>query len=284
MKVPALILVFANVLHFGLAFSPVVLLSKRVPTSVKVKRDQEVVDEKNIAPPTTTQRNEDGTWIEESVNNSPEGVGRRNLLINVATAGLLATTGVASWELYKMEVYTPSGFVRLPTTQFIAALGDPSATSGTSALDWGLWRADPGPRGVFLSKYQTDLAQRDNVAPMGWKFDSNDWWIEEHGIIMESPSFPVSPGRYLVTGGREVTTGLTINSDGSWKLDDNAVLGDVTHLPCRSARYQPTSEQASSPVNANPRDFPVKPGAIMPSIPGTQKQDYAVLFLIGKAA
>lgn len=99
---------------------------------------------------------------------------------------------------------------------------------------------------------------------------------------MESPSFPVRPGRYLVTGGRSVTTGLTISEDGSWKLDEGT-LYDVTHLPCRSARYNPIVPEGS-PTAARLDAFPVKPGAEMPPINGTTKQDYAVVFVIGKAA
>lgn len=100
---------------------------------------------------------------------------------------------------------------------------------------------------------------------------------------MESPTFPLPAGRYLVTGGRAVTTGLTVDEKGSWKLDEGS-LYDVTHLPCRAARYNPSSsEEGGSPAAARLSDFPVKPGAIMPSIPGTNKQDYAVLFIIGKA-
>jgi hypothetical protein len=57
-------------------------------------------------------------------------------------------------------------------------------------------------------------------------------------------------------------------------------LYDVTHLPCRAARYY-----GSAPRAANPRDFPVTPGAKMPAVPGvTSQQDYAVLFLVGRAA
>lgn len=207
--------------------------------------------------------------------------GRRNLLINTIAGGLLAASGVASWELYKTEVYTPTGFTRLPVTQFLAALGDPAASEGTGAKQWGLWREDPGPRGVWLRDYESQLKQKDNVAPRGWKFDPNDFWVEEHGLIMESPKFPIQPGRYLVTGARQVTTGLTIKDDGSWKLDEGT-LYDVTHLPCRSARYNPVTE-SGGPLAARLSDFPVRPGAEMPSIPGTKKQDYAVLFVIGKA-
>ena len=51
-------------------------------------------------------------------------------------------------------------------------------------------------------------------------------------------------------------------------------LYDVTHLPCRAARYR-----GGSPANANRADFPVTPGAPMPEIKGSTKQDYAVVFV-----
>lgn len=226
---------------------------------------------------------------------------RRELAINLVAGGLLVACGVASAQLFLTNVYTPSGFRRLPSTQFIAALGDPQASYGqfdpnpNSSTAWGLWRNDPGPRGVWLrdydpvfgldpSKQPMPSSNSDSlgpVAPAGWTFDKNDWWMEEHGIIMEQPNFPISPGRYLVTGGRSVTTGLTIDSNGNWRLD-RGCLYDVTHLPCRSARYRPTSSNGS-PKAADLRDFPVRPGAEMPNIPDCSKQDYAVLFLVGVA-
>jgi hypothetical protein len=154
-------------------------------------------------------------------------------------------------------------FKRIPT-QFIAALGDPAATSGGGAQAWGLWPVDPGPRGVRLNRY----------------------WLEENGLIMEQPEFPLAPGQYLVTGDREVTTVLTIhaageNGDSRWALADGATLYDVTHLGCRSARYTPaTGDGSCAPVNA-PRDaFRVAPGAAMPPVEGCKKQDYAVLIVI----
>ncbi|EEC47790.1 predicted protein [Phaeodactylum tricornutum CCAP 1055/1] len=205
---------------------------------------------------------------------------RRNLIINAVGAGLLLSSGVASAQLYVSQVYTPGGFQRLPSMQFVAALGDPNAREGMGADQWGIWRDDPGPRGVWLRNFDK-LEQADYVAPVGWKFDTADWWLEEHGIIMEAPQFPVPAGRYLVTGGRMVTTGLTIGADGSWKLDEGK-LYDVTHLPCRSARYRP-NDGGGSPYTAKGSDFPVIPGAEMPKVPGCDKQDYAVLFLVGKA-
>src|SRR5215210_3397914 len=95
------------------------------------------------------------------------------------------------------------------TTQFIAALGEPGATSGSGAQSWGLWALDPGPRGVELDSYKR-LKDAGGVAPARWKFDGTDWWLEEHGLIMEQPTFPLPPGKYSVTGNRGVTAVLTI--------------------------------------------------------------------------
>ena len=69
---------------------------------------------------------------------------------------------------------------------------------------------------------------------------------------------------------------MTIDESGGWKLE-KGTLYDVTHLPCRAARYR-----GGSPANANLKDFPVTPGAVMPSIDGCSgKQDYAVVFVVG---
>src|SRR5690606_22943535 len=83
-------------------------------------------------------------------------------------------------------------FMRVPT-QFIAALGDDDATSGNNAHTWGIWRLDPGPRGVELNRY--DRLKASGVAPAGWNFDGNEWWLEEHGLIMEPPEFPLPAGK-----------------------------------------------------------------------------------------
>ena len=173
--------------------------------------------------------------------------------------------------------------------QYIAALGDPKANSGTFAESWGLWRLDPGPRGVPLSSYER-LKTVGGVAPAQWKFDSSDWWVEEHGLLMEKPTFPLAPGKYLVTGDREATAVLTIhpkdrNGNQRWELSDRATLHDVTHLACRAARYTPpaTGSNSCSPANARTTGFPVTPGAAMPAVDGCNKQDYAVLIVIGVA-
>ncbi|MGI9499267.1 MAG: hypothetical protein ACR2P3_04470 [Geminicoccaceae bacterium] len=173
-------------------------------------------------------------------------------------------------------------------TQFIAALGDRDATSGSNAQAWGLWRHDPGPRGVWLDNYE-QLKAAGGVAPAKWQFDSTDWWLEENGLIMEKPDFPVPPGSYIVTGDREIAALLTIHpadKDGAqrWELANGAKLHDVTHLPCRSARYTPaTADGSCSPAKAPRSAFRVTPGAPMPPVEGCDKLDYAVLFVIGIA-
>ena len=173
--------------------------------------------------------------------------------------------------------------------QYIAVLADPGAVAGSGAEAWGLWRLDPGPRGVRLNRYE-HLRAAGDVAPAGWKFDSADWWLEENGLIMEAPEFPVSPGKYLVTGDRAATAVLTIHpkdTDGAqrWELSDGATIHDVTHLACRSARYTPAAGNAAcSPAKAKTTAFRVAPGAEMPAVEGCSKRDYAVLIVIGLAA
>jgi hypothetical protein len=101
-------------------------------------------------------------------------------------------------------------------------------------------------------------------------------------LIMEQPTFPLSPGKYVVTGARDVTAVLTIhhadrNGDRRWELDKGATLHDVTHLACRSARYTSAAVGGScSPANAQKTAFPVMPGGAMPPVEGCTKQDYAV--------
>ena len=195
-------------------------------------------------------------------------------------AGLQQPVHASGVDLSKFKV--------LLEPQFIAALGDPGATSGNDAQAWGLWSQDPGPRGCKLDRYPQLKA--DGVAPAQWKFDAADWWLEEHGLIMEKPSFPLAPGKYLVSGDRQVTTVLTIqpkDKDGKqhWELSGGATLFDVTHLGCRSARYTPASANSScSPANAQSKNFPVNPGAAMPAVNGCHKQDYAVLIIVGLPA
>lgn len=201
----------------------------------------------------------------------------------------LATVLLATIAVVAQTVYAAGGgqtkFTRI-STQYIAALGNPGATSGSGAQLWGLWPLDPGPRGVKLNRYQS-LKNSGGIAPARWKFDETDWWLEEHGLIMEQPTVPLSPGKYLVTGARKVTAVLTIHpadshGDRRWELDQGATLYDVTHLACRSARYTPATVGGScSPAHAKQTAFPVVPGGAMPSVEGCTKQDYAVLIVIG---
>jgi hypothetical protein len=207
-----------------------------------------------------------------------QGLSRRSFIGHgVAAAGAVALPA-AAWAAIDF-----SGFKRVPT-QYIAALGAKDSTSGNDAETWGLWRQDPGPRGVRLAYYDR---LTNGIAPAGWKHDKNAWWLEEHGLLMESPDFPIPAGQYVVTGGREVTSVLTVHpasADGRqrWELADGATLYDVTHLRCRSALYTPAKAGGTcSPTAARESDFPVSPGAAMPPVPGCAKQDYEVLIVIG---
>ena len=252
------------------------------------------------------------TWLPpptrvESAIEGAYGAGRRaatNVLIAAAITNALPNLRntrrvfTASRSAVAAEEPPPT-FRRLGQIQFIAALGDPEATSGTGADTWGLWREDPGPQGVRLSSYASKLEATNGKAPAGWQFDSKAWWLEEHGLIMpgtdplpltklsrEGGAVSVSQPfkRYIVTGDREVTSVLTVHQDGRWALSKGK-LYDVTHLPCRSALYTPAlAGGGCTPANARPQDFPVRPGAPMPAVAGCAKQDYAVLFVIGVEA
>jgi len=205
-------------------------------------------------------------------------------------------------DLFKAAMYVYYAFLayillRLPLFGYIAALGDPKASSGDGAEQWGIWRQDPGPRGVRLNRFN-ELKAHGSVASRGteeraffpwqgdWKLDDADWWLEEHGLIMPEPEYPLPPGKYIVSGNREVTSTLTVHprdpaGSQRWELSGGATLHDVTHLPCRSARYRPAQGgEGCSPASASSSDFPVRPGAPMPPVSGCQKQDYAVLFVL----
>ena len=206
-----------------------------------------------------------------------------NLLL-LAMGSLVLAIGVQPVQASGVDF---SKFRRIEP-QFIAALGDPKATSGSGAQSWGFWDKDPGPRACKLDHYPQLKAT--GVAPAQWKFDASEWWLEEHGLIMEKPSFPLPPGQYLVTGDRNVTTVLTIqpkdkNGNQRWELADGATLYDVTHLGCRSARYTPaTANNSCSPADARTTGYPILPGATMPDVKGCRKQDYAVLIVVGLPA
>jgi len=199
---------------------------------------------------------------------------------------LLAMVVMISVSVRSAGAESQARFKRIPL-QYIVALGDPGANSGNDAASWGLWHQDPGPRGCRLENYGQLKAA--GVAPAQWPFDGKDWWLEEHGLIMEKPVFPLPPGKYVVTGGREVTSVLTVDpadKSGSqhWQLDQGVKLYDVTHLPCHAARYTPAANDTPcSPDTVEKAAFPVAPGISMPSVKGCSKKDYAVLFVTGVA-
>ena len=171
-------------------------------------------------------------------------------------------------------------------TQYIAALGDPAATSGNDAATWALWAIDPGPRGVQIDDYRA-LIKNGGTAPAGWKYNAAAWWLEEHGLIMEAPAFALPAGRYVVTGGRGVTSVLTVDpadaaGTQNWSLADGATIYDVTHLGCRAALYTAQTGQSCTPASTPLDVFPMDPGTVMPAVAGCEKQDYQVLIVVGK--
>ena len=207
-----------------------------------------------------------------------------------------ATPGHCALSIYLMTfatvvliTWTPAHaeaiFTRVQT-QYIAALGNSAATSGTDAATWGLWAVDPGPRGVRVRDYP-DLIAKTGFAPDGWQFDSAAWWLEEHGLIMEAPSFPLPPGQYVVTGARRVTSVLTVekadaSGNQAWSLTNDATIYDVTHLRCRAALYTAQGDgQSCTPDNTPTHVFPMSPGVVMPAIEGCSKLDYQVLIVFG---
>ena len=170
-------------------------------------------------------------------------------------------------------------------TQYIAALGDKAAKAGTDAGSWGFWAVDPGPRGVWVKDYPALMAN-GGVAPDGWQFRPEGWWLEEHGLMMEGPSFDLPAGRYVVTGGREVTAVLTVgeaDAEGrqDWALSDGASVYDVTHLGCRAAIYTPLEGQECLPEKTPLQVFPMSPEVKMPDVEGCRKVDYQVLIVVG---
>ena len=230
------------------------------------------------------------------------GLGRRVAITALAYSlpGFI-TTAYGSKQITAATADDAGGkakFKRLSPIQFIAALGDPAASSGTGAEQWGLWREDPGPRGVFLRDYEKKLASKGGTAPAGWRVDPSRFYVEEHGLIMEVPStLPLARyeregatmkqtapyRRYVVTGDREVTSVLTVHDDGRWELSKGS-LYDVTHLPCRTGVYTASAGGSCTPAAAMQDKFPVKPGAKMPTFDGCNTQDWAVLFVVGVEA
>ena len=204
----------------------------------------------------------------------PTPLSRRTCLL--AAASLAATARVPAVAAPPFRRVRP---------QYIAALAPPDATSGTGAQDWGYWRVDPGPIGVRLKWYEK--LRRLGFGPSGWRFDRDDWWLDENGLIMKAPDFPLPAGRYLVTNGEETVAVLTVeepDADGAraWSLSDGATLADVTHGPCRSARYTPRGDSGScSPDEADSSVFPLPLGDSPPDVPGCRKLEYAVLIVIG---
>lgn len=104
---------------------------------------------------------------------------------------------------------------------------------------------------------------------------------------MEAPSFPLPAGQYVVTGGREVTSILTVEAPDTmgkqaWSLADGASIYDVTHLGCRAAlNVEREVGKACTPDKAPISVFPMTSLEVMPAVEGRSKQDYRVMIVIG---
>ena len=75
-------------------------------------------------------------------------------------------------------------YKKINPIQFVAALGDPTAKAGTGAQDWGIWRADPGPRGVRLQGFEQ--LSKKGKATAGWAFDGNDAVSEALSMVCKA--------------------------------------------------------------------------------------------------
>ena len=134
-----------------------------------------------------------------------------------------------------------------------------------------------------------ELKARDYVHLAGWRFDVDDWWLDENGILMKHPDFPMPPGIYLVSNGEDKAGLLTVEEPDerggqAWSLSRETTIADVTHGPCRSARYTPLGEFGScSPADVDQSIFPLQLGDQPPEVPGCHRTQYAVLIVIGVA-
>ena len=193
--------------------------------------------------------------------------------------GFLATT-------ISSPIAAQTKFRRIKT-QYIATQAPSDKSFGTGAETWGIWKVDPGPIGVWLKFYQA-LQKAGNIAPSGWRFNIDDWWLDENGLIMKAPQFPMPPGGYYVTNGEKNISLLMIGKPDSmgkqtWSLSDSKTIADVTHGPCRSARYRPDGEKGTcSPEYADRTAFPLAPGEAPPLVMGCNREKYAVLIVFGK--
>ena len=105
-------------------------------------------------------------------------------------AMLMRAAALLAAALFCQSASAETSFKPVPT-QYIAALADPGANSGTGAEKWGIWRLDPGPRGVRLGSYDWPpmAAQRPPAGSLtpptgGWRRTGSSW---------RSRSFPCRP-------------------------------------------------------------------------------------------
>eukprot|EP00035_Acanthoeca_spectabilis_P039513 m.62893 g.62893 ORF g.62893 m.62893 type:complete len:149 (-) comp9634_c0_seq1:340-786(-) len=81
---------------------------------------------------------------------SPNCAARCQRVLKTPVLLLHASHLHVSCGMCKASVLSHSTF----TERWSQALGDPEATEGENAGEWGIWRVDPGPRGVRLTDYE----------------------------------------------------------------------------------------------------------------------------------
>ena len=79
----------------------------------------------------------------------------------------LGILGFATVSSLHAASASTTNFKRI-SPHFIAALGDPTANSGSEASTWGYWDYDPGKTGVWLSLFPV-LKAAGGYGPGNWK-------------------------------------------------------------------------------------------------------------------
>lgn len=98
------------------------------------------------------------------------------------------------WKLYKTRI--PSC-----TAHSIHCGRDPQSKEGKGVEKWGVWERDPGPRGISFDQFAQFVDGGKKEAEAGWPIDTEEFWLKEHGVWIETPRYDLEPRRYLVTGG-----------------------------------------------------------------------------------
>lgn len=70
--------------------------------------------------------------------------------LSTAVIGSTASLAPSAANAAATDDKPKRSFRRYPSIRFIAALGDPTSSSGSGSETWGLWRDDPGNYYLFV--------------------------------------------------------------------------------------------------------------------------------------